>query len=577
MLLSFYLKYVCEKENLNLPNGEVISIIQHIEKLDKFILFIIKFYLYFLNSLCFIFFWRGLSKLDAKRITRIKNVLFPFNFLINKIDQIFFVVSSMHIYADEKIIEKKHNQTPKKNYYRFIVIGSGPGGSVTANEIAKKYNGEVLIIEKGHSYGLPKIKHPGDEFSKKWYRGGINSTYFPEMIAYSSATCLGGGSEINSGLFHEPDEEFLSIWSEDFDTKDLTYDSLKPFSNIVKNLTSDTKGEVKFSDIFHAGEKDNPSNISDLRKFYNSETGLKNSMTQTILKEFEENKGEIESGTEVRKILKEHDRWKIKCHKDGMEKEFETDNLFICCGSIFTNNLLLKSGIANNKRKILRTFKFHPMVKVIGCYDEEIQELNEDVICSQNIKNYPENIIGNATSSFQFLISSFQKKIEIQRFIKDNWKRMKVFHVTFSLGKGHILSIPFFSEPFLLYFLSRKDKKIVVKGIKDLIKFIHRTNAKCAIPIDEKNPVKIHKNNLSKEISNIKNIKGYQISSVHILGGVTMGENKKCVVDSYGKVHELEGVYVNDSSLINTDLLKNPQGTVMTIALRNVTHFLEKI
>ena len=75
------------------------------------------------------------------------------------------------------------------------------------------------------------------------------------MIAYSSATCLGGGSEINSGLFHEPDEEFLSIWSEDFDTKDLTYDSLKPFSNIVKNLTSDTKGEVKFSDIFHAGER----------------------------------------------------------------------------------------------------------------------------------------------------------------------------------------------------------------------------------------------------------------------------------------------------------------------------------
>ena len=54
----------------------------------------------------YFFFWRGLSKLDAKRITRIKNVLFPFNFLINKIDQIFFVVSSMHIYADEKIIEK---------------------------------------------------------------------------------------------------------------------------------------------------------------------------------------------------------------------------------------------------------------------------------------------------------------------------------------------------------------------------------------------------------------------------------------------------------------------------------------
>ncbi len=577
MLSSAYLKFICDKENLNLAKIEEQLILEHIEKLDNFIVLIIKFYLNLLNILSFIIFWKGLSKLDSGKISKLKNILFPLNFLINKIDQIFFVISSMHIYADEKINEGKLKQNNVKNYYKFIVIGSGPSGAITANEISKKYSGEALIIEKGNFYEIPKIKHPGEEFSKKWYRGGVNSTYFPEMIAYSSATCLGGGSEINSGLYHEPDEEFLLNWSREYDTKNLSYDSLKAFSNIVKEFTSEGNNELKFSRKFHDGEKDNPSNISDLRKFYNSKTGLKNSMSQTLLKEFQENQGVIESGTEVKLIQRKNNKWKIKCEKNGVRKEFETDNLFVCCGSIFTNNLLLKSGISKKKRKILKTFKFHPMVKVIGSYDDEVQEINEDVINSQNIRNFPKNIIGNATSSIQFLLSSFQKDVTIKEFIFQNWKKMKVFHVTFSLGKGKILNVPFFDEPFLFYFLSKDDKKNIANGISDLLKFIFRTNAKYAIPVNDKNPIKINKDNLVEEIKRIKSIKGYQISSVHILGGVTMGESNKCIANSYGKIHGLEGLYVNDSSLINTNLLKNPQGTVMAIALRNITHFLKDL
>ena len=60
------------------------------------------------------------------------------------------------------------------------------------------------------------------------------------------------------------------------------------------------------------------------------------------------------------------------------------------------------------------------------------------------------------------------------------------------------------------------------------------------------------------------------------MGGVTSGENKKCVVGSYGQFHGHKNLFVNDSSLINTKLLKNPQGTVLTIALRNIDYFLKR-
>ena len=72
-------------------------------------------------------------------------------------------------------------------------------------------------------------------------------------------------------------------------------------------------------------------------------------------------------------------------------------------------------------------------------------------------------------------------------------------------------------------------------------------------------------------------IKDLQISSVHILGGVTMGENLDCVADSYGKIRGYTGLYVNDSSLVNTNLLKNSQGTIMTIAYRNINNFLNNL
>jgi len=56
-----------------------------------------------------------------------------------------------------------------------------------------------------------------------------------------------------------------------------------------------------------------------------------------------------------------------------------------------------------------------------------------------------------------------------------------------------------------------------------------------------------------------------------------MGEKSECVADSYGKIKNYTGLYVNDSSLINTELLKNPQGTIMVIAYRNINNFLTNL
>ena len=154
---------------------------------------------------------------------------------------------------------------------------------------------------------------------------------------------------------------------------------------------------------------------------------------------------------------------------------------------------------------------------------------------------------------------------------------MKVFHATFSLGSGFIINLPFLKDPIIFYFLKKSEKNIIRDASLKLFNFIENSGTETIIPITTRNS-KLIKTKLRKDKPVlIKGFKNFQLSSVHILGGVTMGERADCVADSYGKIRNYEGLYVNDSSLINTKLLKNPQGTIMIIAYRNINNFLNNI
>ncbi len=577
--LGAYLAFICKVNSLQISNEVRNKILNHIDKLDTIILVVLNTYILILSFLSKIIFFKPLRDVKDSQIALLRKLLFVFYFFIKKIDQIIFVIANLHIYGDEELKEiplssYKNNDL---NHFKFIVIGSGPAGSVTASELAKIYGNKVLIIEKGDYYEIPKSKHPGEEFSKKWYRGGINSTYFKEMIAYSSGSCFGGGSEINSGLYHRPDAEFLKEWQGEYSTIELDQKSIDEFSLKVENLINIEEDiDERFSNIFVEGAKIGKEKYSNLNKFYDSNTKTKNSMSETLLKDFLKNDGNVALNTDVKKIWYEDSQWKIKSRQGDKLKYFSCDYLFLCCGSIFTNKLLLKSAISKEKKKIISSFTFHPMIKMIGTYKEDLQDLNDDVNSYQNMNFWPNFIIGNASSSIQFLTSSFQESIHIKKFIEVHWKKMKVFHATFSVGFGKIISLPFIKEPVLFYFIKNSDKKIIQNASLKLFNFIKNTGANFIIPITEKNSEIIETNKEDNQCL-LETTKKFQISSVHVLGGVTMGENENCVSNSFGKINNYKNLYVNDSSLINTKLLKNPQGTIMMIAYRNISNFLQSL
>jgi len=62
-----------------------------------------------------------------------------------------------------------------------------------------------------------------------------------------------------------------------------------------------------------------------------------------------------------------------------------------------------------------------------------------------------------------------------------------------------------------------------------------------------------------------------KLISIHSFSSCPMGEDKKkCAVDSFGKLHGFQNIYVNDASLLPRSPSVNPQGPIMTVALRNM-------
>jgi choline dehydrogenase-like flavoprotein len=63
--------------------------------------------------------------------------------------------------------------------------------------------------------------------------------------------------------------------------------------------------------------------------------------------------------------------------------------------------------------------------------------------------------------------------------------------------------------------------------------------------------------------------------TVHAFSSCPIGERRdRCAADSYGRVHGLANLFLNDASMLPDSPGVNPQGTVMAFARRNVRRLL---
>ncbi|MGB1217106.1 MAG: FAD-dependent oxidoreductase, partial [Saprospiraceae bacterium] len=131
-----------------------------------------------------------------------------------------------------------------------VVVGSGAGGGVVADELVKKGK-DVIILEKGPNItGKEMTGYELEMLGKSYDRKGA-FTSVDGCISVLAGSCVGGGTTVNwSGMFRTPDY-ILEEWAKEHDNPHfLEKDYKKCFEHIEKRTSTNT----------HLSERHNPQN-----------------------------------------------------------------------------------------------------------------------------------------------------------------------------------------------------------------------------------------------------------------------------------------------------------------------------
>ena len=116
---------------------------------------------------------------------------------------------------------------------KVAIIGSGPGGMIVSKVLTE--NGiSVSLFEKGRYFKQSEIiPFSPQELDEKYKYGGVSVALGKPPVSYVEGECLGGGSEVNSGLYHRTPEMIFDLWGvSSFEYNDL----ISHFCKIEKDL-----------------------------------------------------------------------------------------------------------------------------------------------------------------------------------------------------------------------------------------------------------------------------------------------------------------------------------------------------
>lgn len=472
------------------------------------------------------------------------------------------------------------------------VIGSGAGGAVVAKELSEK-GFKVLLIEEGF---MPTLN--GDVFNSivNIYRNSGFEITIPispsqPFILLPSGRCVGGTTVINEGTCFRTPDSVIKHWNSDFNLNiDLDemhgyFDKIERTMNVHcasiqlmgKASTKIAIGCEKLGYSYFPLKK----NVSQCEALGLCEFGCpvdaKRAMNVSYIPLATKYGATVYTGMRVksidfrgRSITKVggiiHSRTGEVLGKFSVEAKY----FVLCAGAIQTPYLLLRNNIANSSGLVGKNLHIHPCFALMGIFDEKLDGWKS---ISQSLavdEFWEEGILFEATFlplSIGLSGNYFSNLSEIVR----SWDKVAFLGVMLSDedSKGSVKA--FANRPLILYRMGKKDLQKAQKALLEGCKILFSAGAKKVITPSYNFPV-------VKDLSEIKKIvpNGFVWSAYHPQGTCRMSNDPfKGVVDSYGKTHDFENLYIADASIFPSSVRVNPMLSIMGFAMRTADRISE--
>jgi choline dehydrogenase-like flavoprotein len=468
----------------------------------------------------------------------------------------------------------------------ILVVGSGAGGAVTAATLAQAGRTVTVIEEGQHVDPTAYAQFSQAEMLTKYRHGGVNATLGVPPVAYVEGCCVGGGTEINSGLYHRTPSAVIDDWRRGWGVVDLTPETLQPYAARVEAALSvstlpgapprtsrvlvdgaaalDWKAvEVPRVFRFEAGETDHRH-------------GVKQTMTRTFLPLAVEHGARIESGVRVVRLVIDGGRVRgAVCQPTGggPRERFTVvaDEVFVCAGAVQTPALLQRSGIRDN---VGRQFKVHPTMKLAGRFADPFDD-QSGIPMHQVTEFSPEFHFGGSVSRPGYVALALSDCWERNAADIEFADRIAVYYAAIrSNGSGRIRALPGLTAPVVTYRLTDADLSRLARSLVQLGQLLFAAGADRLYPsITGMPPLRAPKDLVL--IWDAVQARRANLMTIHLFSSVPMGEMRsRTGTDSFGRVWDVENLRINDASLLPDAPGVNPQGTIMAIAMRNAEHFL---
>jgi choline dehydrogenase-like flavoprotein len=469
--------------------------------------------------------------------------------------------------------------------YEIVVVGSGPGGAITAALLAEAGR-NVLLIEEGDYLSLASCTpFSRDEMVQKYRNGGQTVALGANKISYVEGRCVGGGSEINSGLYHRTPPEVLETWRKEFQVEGAGEAEMRVhFEACEKDVSvSSLPGPAPAASLrLHDGATRLGWKSLEVPRWFSytpgttdAASGKRQSMTETFIPRFFKSGGRLLPRTRVGRISQDGGKWNLEArHATKGAIRISAETLFVCGGAVQTPALLRRSGITRNVGNSLR---LHPTIKVVAKFAEAVNSAQMGVPVHQVKEFAPRFSFGCSISTPPYLALALLEHPEEARKVSDSWTNLATYYAMITgEGRGTVRSVPGYRDPLVRHGLTANDRRDLAEGLKKLCEALFAGGATELYPGITRGPELLRRDDLSKLPEALPSGLA-SLMTIHLFSSCPMGEDQgKCAADSYGRVHGFKNLQIADASLLCTAPGVNPQGSVMGFARRNVLKFLKR-
>src|SRR5262245_11613741 len=246
-----------------------------------------------------------------------------------------------------------------------IVIGSGPGGAISAALLAEAGR-EVLVLEEGPQLALDSCTPFSQaEMVQKYRNAGATVALGEPRLAYVEARCVGGGSEVNSALYHRAPAQALETWRQDYDVREL--DGLdRDFAEIESTLGVGylPHPAPASSARLKRGAEGLGWQAIEVPRWYRYADGRpprKQSMSETFVQRALKAGARLRAGCRATALHRRGENWQVQTEEG---QALRARAVFVCAGAIHSAALLRRCGIGLAGAAL----RMHPSIKVTALF-----------------------------------------------------------------------------------------------------------------------------------------------------------------------------------------------------------------